>query len=158
MIDSNPVAGGDIGAVRIPSRRSGRARDRHGRGLRGPLLPPLLPGARTRSEQFDELLLAAVDRLERHLGRELAGAQFAVEEVPPSQPAPWENGSIPLGRYFPADRAAGLPHRVVIYRRPILARTNGPEELATMVQEVVVEHVAHWLGREPEDVDPDYRS
>ena len=55
-----------------------RRRDRHGRGSRGPLLPPTLPGWRTRAERFDELMLSAVQRLERHVGPELDGVEFAV--------------------------------------------------------------------------------
>src|SRR5699024_12822254 len=69
----------------LPARR--RRRDRHGRGLRGPRLPPTLPGWRTRAEQFDELVLAVVERLERQVGAELDGVEFAVEAVPPSDPA-----------------------------------------------------------------------
>ncbi|GAB2966786.1 MAG TPA: metallopeptidase family protein [Actinotalea caeni] len=150
--------GTDIARVALPSRRTGRRRDRHGRGLRGPLLSPLLPGARTRSEQFDDIVLAAVERLERRLGRELDGVEFAVEEVPPSAPAPWEHGAVPLGRYFPADLAAGLTHRVVVYRRPVLARTEGADDVAALVRDVLVEQIGHMLGRDPEDIDPDYES
>ena len=40
----------------IPSRRGARRRDRHGRGLRGPLIAPTLPAWRTRSEKFDDLV------------------------------------------------------------------------------------------------------
>lgn len=146
----------DIARARIPSRRTGRRRDRHGRGPRGPLLPPTLPGSRTRAEQFDELLLSVVDRLERRLGRELDGVEFAVEEVPPSAPAPWEHGSVPLGRYFPADSAAGLTHRIVLYRRPVVGRADGGDDLAALVRDVLVEQIAHMLGRAPEDIDSDY--
>ncbi|MFV0252352.1 MAG: metallopeptidase family protein [Beutenbergiaceae bacterium] len=146
----------DIAAVRIPSRRGGRTRDRHGRGLRGPLLPPLLPGARTRAQQFDDVLLAVVERLEHRVGKAVSGVEFAVEEVPPSAPAPWERGAVPLGRYFPADAAAGLPHRVVLYRRPIVGRARGDDELSMLVRDVLVEQIAHLLGRAPEDIDPDY--
>lgn len=142
--------------ARIPSRRTGRRRDRHGRGLRGPLLPPLLPGARTRAELFDELVLAVVERLERRLGRDLDGVEFAVEEVPPSAPAPWEHGAVPLGRYFPADAAAGLSHRIVVYRRPVVGRADSPDDAGELVRDVLVEQIAHMLGRHPEDIDPDY--
>lgn len=124
--------------------------------MRGPLLPPLLPGARTRAEQFDELVLGVVERLERRLGRDLDGVEFAVEEVPPSSPAPWEHGAVPLGRYFPADAAAGLSHRIVVYRRPVIARAEGRDELGALVRDVLVEQIAQLLGRSPEDVDPDY--
>lgn len=132
-----------------------RRRDRRGRGLRGPVIPPNLPAYRTRAERFDDHVLDAVERLERRWARQLAGAEFAVEEVPPSAPAPWEHGGVPMGRYFPAD--AGLPPRIVVYRRPVEARATDEADLADLVQEVVVEQVAHLLGRRPEEVDPRYR-
>jgi predicted Zn-dependent protease with MMP-like domain len=132
-----------------------RRRDRRGRGLRGPLLPPDLPGFRTRADRFDDLVLDAVERLERRWSRQLEGTEFAVEEVPPSQPAPWEHGGVPLGRYFPAD--AGLAPRIVVYRRPVETRALDDADLASLVRDVVVEQVAHLLDRAPEDVDPGYR-
>jgi len=141
----------------LPSRSRGRRRDRRGRGPRGPLLPPSLPAARTRAERFDDDVLDAVERLEKRWSAELSGVEFGVEDVPPSDPAPWEHGTVPLGRYFPADPPAGLSHRIVLYRRPIELRAEGRRDLADLVRDVVVEQVAHLLSRAPEDVDPAYR-
>lgn len=145
-----------LGRLPVPSRRGAPRRDRRGRGLRGPLLPAVLPAHRTRAERFDEAVLDAVERLERRWGKELDGVEFGVEDVPPSDPAPWEHGNVPLGRYFPADGPAGLRHRIVVYRRPVETRAEGPRDLANLVRDVVVEQVAHLLSRAPEDVDPDY--
>ncbi len=103
-------------------------------------------------------MLGVVERLERRLGRELDGVEFGVEEVPPSAPAPWEHGAVPLGRYFPADGAAGQPHRIVVYRRPVVGRVEGSDELSALVRDVLVEQIAHMLGREPEDIDDEYES
>jgi predicted Zn-dependent protease with MMP-like domain len=127
-------------------------RDRHDRGVRGPLLPSSLPGYRTRGELFDELVLDAVERLERRWSAQLEGVEFAVEDVPPSDPAPWERGEVPLGRLFPADPP--LPTRIVVYRRPVETRADDRDDLAHLVNDVVVEQVAHLLGVEPEEVDP----
>lgn len=144
----------------LPARRGAqpaghlRRRDRRGRGPRGPLLPTTAPAYRTRAERFDDLVLDAVDELERRWSRQLEGTEFAVEDVPPSGPAPWEHGGVTLGRYFPAD--AGLPNRIVVYRRPLEARATDALDLADLVHDVVVEQVAHLLGRAPEDVDPGY--
>ena len=135
-----------------------RRRDRHGRGLRGPLLPPTLPGWRTRAERFDDLVLSLVERLERQVGPAMDGVEFAVEAVPPSDPAPWEAGAVPLARYFPADGAAGLAHRIVVYRHPVVARADGAVEIALLLRDVLVEQLAHVLGRDPEDLDPGYGS
>ncbi|WP_308121781.1 metallopeptidase family protein [Actinotalea ferrariae] len=133
-----------------------RRRDRRGRGLRGPLMPTSLPGYRSRAERFDDHVLAAVERLERRWAAQLEGTEFAVEDVPPSNPAPWEHGGVPLGRCFPAD--AGMPARIVVYRRPLETRAVDEADLADLVRDVLVEQVAHLLARAPEDVDPGYHS
>ncbi|WP_369794751.1 metallopeptidase family protein [Cellulomonas sp. HZM] len=130
-----------------------RRRDRRGRGPRGPLMPSSTPAYRTRAERFDDLVLDAVERVERRWARQLEGSEFGVEDVPPSNPAPWEHGGVPLGRYFPAD--AGQPARVVVYRRPVEQRASDDLDLADLVREVVVEQVAHMLGRSPEEIDPE---
>lgn len=135
--------------------RPARRRDRRGRGPRGPLLPAGIPAFRTRAQRFDHLVLEAVERLEKRWARQLDGTEFAVEDVPPSNPAPWEHGGVPLGRYFPAD--AGLPARIVVYRRPVETRAVDAADLEDLVRDVVVEQVAHLLARSPDEVDPDYR-
>lgn len=134
----------------VPLRR----RDRRGRGIRGPLLPPGMPAHRTRAERFDDLVLDAVDVLQRRWADQLSRTEFAVEDVPPSDPAPWETGGVPLGRCFPAE--AGQPPRVVVYRRPCEVRAADLEDLADLVRDVVVEQVAALLARSPEEIDPHY--
>ncbi len=124
--------------------------------MRGILVPPGLPGYRTRADRFDDLVLSTVELLERRWARQLVGTEFAVEDVPPSDPAPWERGGVPLGRYFAAD--AGMPARIVIYRRPVETRAFDSADLADLVRDVVVEQVAHMLARSPDEVDPHYRS
>lgn len=115
-------------------------------------MPAALPGHRSRSEQFDDLVLDAVERLERRWADQLVGVEFAVEDVPPSDPAPWEHGEVPLGRLFPA--SGTLSTRIVVYRRPVETRATERALLAPMVHEVVVEQVAHLLGVDPSAVDP----
>src|SRR5579862_5826681 len=63
----NPGSGPGPGSGVRPRRR-----DRHGRGLRGPLVPPGIPLYRTRSQQFDDLVLEAVARLEPRWETELS--------------------------------------------------------------------------------------
>lgn len=129
-----------------------RRRDRRGRGLRGPLFPPSSPAYRTRSQVFDDVVLDVAQWLDKHWAEPLNGAQFAVEDVPPSDPAPWENGRVPLGRTFPAE--AGQPARIVVYRRPLETRARDEDDLVDLVRDVVVEQVAALLGRTPEEIDP----
>ncbi|WP_084038287.1 metallopeptidase family protein [Demequina sp. NBRC 110053] len=129
-------------------------RDRHGRGLRSPLLPYDAPGYRTRSEVFDDELRDAAERLESRWGRAWGRIDFAAEDVPPSDPTPWEHG-VPLGRVFPSE--LGQPTRVVVYRRPMELRAE-PGVMRMLLRDVLAEQVGAVLGRAPEDVDPEYGS
>lgn len=201
-----------------------RRRDRHGRGLRGVLAPPGVPLHRTRAQQFDDLVLQAVARLEPRWEAHLAGVEIAVEEIPPPAavaPGTAVPGPVPLARLDPgssritpqetgwpgghahpagedapgmglpdvtgpdvtgpgegwpgvggrsepaqagpvgpdgrpAGSAAPRPPRIVVYRRPLLARADTEEDLAELVFEVVVEEFARLLGVDPADVDPGY--
>lgn len=140
-------------------KRGPRRRDRHGRGLRGPLAPSHVPIARSRSERFDDFVLDAVDRLRPLWHRELSSVEFAVEEVPPLDElgdGPGKIGSdpIPLGRAEAA--TAATPASVVLYRRPLEARARDRESLGAMVHDTVVEQVAALLGLSPGAVDPGY--
>jgi predicted Zn-dependent protease with MMP-like domain len=149
---------------RRPNTRS--RRDRHGRGLRGRLVPAEVPLARSRSEQFDDLVLDAIEDIERRWERELAGVEFAVEDVPwVDHTSPDEvvldsdvldDGSVPLARVLPAHRENGreVPPRIVVYRRPLEIRAHDREDLADLVRDVVVDQIAVLLGRDPEEIDP----
>lgn len=134
----------------MPAARRRRRRERHGRGLRGELLPAGAPGARSRSQRFDGYVLDAVSRLEPRWGELLVDVDVGVELVPPSDPSPWEEQVAPLGRVFPAE--PGARARLVVYRRPVEARAD--DDLARLVHEVVVEQVAALLSRPPEEIDP----
>lgn len=129
-------------------------RDRHGRGLRGPLAPPGLPLSRSRAQLFDELVLDAVEHLERRWEEQLRGLEIAVEDVPPTDAPADSPDPVPLGRAFPA--AGALPARIVVYRRPLETRAADRRDLAALVQDVVTEQVAELLGLAPESVDPGY--
>ena len=129
-------------------------RDRHGRGRRGPLAWPPVPAMTTRAEQFDELVLDAASRMELRAGKAFGDVEFAVEDVPPSDPAPWEHSDVPLGRLFAAQGM--MPARIVVYRRPVETRSTDVRELATLINDVVVEQVAALLGVDPRDLDAGY--
>ncbi|MCM3266783.1 MULTISPECIES: metallopeptidase family protein [Streptomyces] len=143
---------------RVPPRAAGsgpRRRDRHGRGMRGPIAPPQVPLAASRAEVFADLVQDSVDRLERRWPQ-LADIDFLVLDVPrldgPGQA--WSDDPVPLGSTMPA--RDGQRARVVVYRRPVEIRSKGRDERAALVHEVVVEQVADLLGLTPETVDPRY--
>lgn len=115
-------------------------------------MPSDLPVSRSRAQAFDDLVLDAVERLERLWARELANVDFLVEDVPLIPPRGGRDETIPFSRLEtdPAGRA-----RIIVYRRPVEMRTKDPEETALLVHEAVVEEVANLLGVEPESVDPE---
>jgi len=111
--------------------------------------------SRTRAEIFDDLVLDAVEHLERRWASELGQVQFAVEDVPPLQMLGRDAVEpVPLGASFAQE--GETPAQIVVYRRPIEARATHPDELAELVHDVVVEEVADFLGLDPEIVDPGY--
>ena len=111
-------------------------------------MPGDLPLSLTRAEQFDELVLTAVNRLERRWGDQLAVIEVAVEDVPGPGPDP-----VPLGR---SDAATlDRPARLVVYRRPVEARARSRAAREDLVHAVVVEQLAELLGLDPTTVDPD---
>jgi len=131
-----------------------RRRDRHGRGMRGPIAPPQVPLAASRGEAFADLVQDSVERLERRWPQ-LSDVDFLVLDVPRLDgTAGWSDETVPLGGTVAA--RDGRPARVVVYRRPVEIRTKGRDERAALVHEVVVEQVAEVLGLTPETVDPRY--
>lgn len=122
-------------------------------------MPATVPLARSRAQMFDDLVLDAVESLEKRWSTELAGVQFAVDDVPPDlnvyDSDVLEDGEVPLARLLPAQPGDdGGPARIVIYRRPLEFRAIGREDLADLVRDVVTEQVANLLGLSPEDLDP----
>jgi predicted Zn-dependent protease with MMP-like domain len=126
------------------------------------LAPPDTPIYRSRAERFDDLVLQAVAQLEPRWAAELSGVEFAVEEIPAAGLPADPPDPVPLARLDPGSgspRDAGRPAsppRIVLYRRPLLARADGAEDLAELVLDVVVEEFARLLGVDPHAVDPGY--
>ena len=159
---ADPSESGGAPASPIPSvspvpPRAGATRDRRGRGPRGPLtLPgPLSQPGRdprpTRREDFEDLALSVVERVTERWKTELGSVEFGTEDVP-QLPAEWADEPIPFGSLIRATPTA--PARIVLFRRPIEMRATSRRELAALVHEVVVEHVADLLGRDPDEIDP----
>ncbi|MGQ4533169.1 metallopeptidase family protein [Dermabacteraceae bacterium P13138] len=129
-----------------------RKRDRHGRGFRGILPPPHTPGYRTRRQRFDDLVVDAARALLEKYPRRLANLHVSVQETPGSDPAPWEEQRVPLGRFFPADRET--PPTLVIYRRPIVTRSNDWEDTKLLVRQALSQQLSGMIGKSPEEIDP----
>jgi len=139
-----------------------RRRDSRGRGLRGTLTPQDVPLYRSRAQRFDDLVLEAVAQLEPRWEAELSGVEFAVEEIPAADVPDDEPDPVPLARLDPGSPGAGDPRhparpaRIVLYRRPLMARADDEDDLGELVLDVVVEEFARLLGLDPQAVDPSY--
>jgi predicted Zn-dependent protease with MMP-like domain len=147
------------------ARRPRGRRDRRGRGLRGELAPRTVPLHRSRGEVFDDLVLDAVEELEEHWADDVAGIEFAVEDVPPGpltstadfDPDLVLDHGVPLGRLLRAGSDGVTTPTVVVYRRPVEARATGEDDRGDLVFMVVAELVAELLGRDVDDLDPPRR-
>jgi hypothetical protein len=154
-----------------PSSRRGRAgtrsASRHGREFRGPLLPPTVPGWRSRAERFDMAVLEAYEPIERRWLERVSALDVAVDEIPRISPRDPENvqfppevvadGPIALARLIPAGvdvRGNATRARVVLFRKPIERRAKDSVELTELLHEILVAQIATYLGVEPSVIDP----
>src|SRR6201990_3708581 len=98
------------------SHPDGRSRpkrvSRRGREMRGPLLPPSVPGWRSRAERFDMAVLEAYEPIERRWQERVSTLDVAGDEIPRISPKDPESiqwppevvadGPIALARLLPA--------------------------------------------------------
>jgi predicted Zn-dependent protease with MMP-like domain len=135
--------------------------------MRGPLLPPTVPGWRSRAERFDMAVLEAYEPIERRWQERVSGLDVAVDEIPrmaPKDPGTvqWPpevvaDGPVALARLIPAGvdvRGNSTRARIVLFRKPIERRAKDSDELAELLHEVLVAQVATYLGVEPSVIDP----
>ena len=136
-----------------PATRPTRSprRDRHGRGARGPLFFPGTPAWRTRRQHFDLLVAETAPEI---IGRwpAVGSIEFAVEDVPPSDPAPWEDPTVLLGRVFPADGRRGLRDRIVVYRRGVEQHAT-KDEIPFLLRSLLIERISQVVDVPPEELD-----
>ena len=134
------------------------ARDRRGRGLRGPAFGPdapwgRVPAHRTDRERFDQVAVDVMNDVESRWTEELAQVELAVEDIP-VLPRTWVAPRVPLASLVPGTQST--PPRLVLFRRPIEHRAENRADLDALVLTVVVEQLADYLGVPAEDVHPDY--
>ena len=145
-------------------------RDRHGRGVRGPLMPTKIPRYRRRPELFDAAVLEAYAPIQQQFAVELESLDIAVDTIPRMRlNMDWDSfppevvveGPVPLGRIRQAGiDIHGSPTRArsVIFRMPIEQRVQGAKERQELLTIVLTQLVAQYLGITPEDIDPHFRS
>ncbi|NNG20243.1 metallopeptidase family protein [Naumannella sp. ID2617S] len=134
-------------------------RDRHGRGLRGPLARPRPDGpavpldrTRNRTAFFAEAITESVARISRVCPEALVRVQIGWEEVPHLAVA-WTGRQVPLA--LAVEETEDRPARVVLYRRPLEHRAATPTGLKILVHRTVVEQLAALTGLSVETIDPE---
>ena len=138
--------------------RPGRRRDRRGRGMRGPLAlssplaPSGVPAQRSPSVEFDELVLAVVERLRRKFPERIDAVDFAVEDHP-ILPDEWVR---PVPYASSVAEGPDTPARVVVFRRPLLTHCADASDLAELVLATIVEELAVVWDLDPDDIDPQH--
>jgi len=152
-LDGGSGAGEPEPAAPRPFRS--RRRNRHGRGLRGEVLPAHLAGSRTRAERFDDWVMESAERLERLWGEDIQSYQFVVQEIPDGlEELVRRRGSIPLASSSPG--TGPKPPVITIYRRPVESTARGLVPVNELIHDVVVEQLASLMGMDPEAIDPSY--
>ncbi|MDO4630720.1 MAG: metallopeptidase family protein [Corynebacterium sp.] len=144
-------------------------RDRHGRGLRGPVLPFDTPRYRSRPALFDAAVLEAYAPIQQQFVMELDALDIAVDTIPRMRlnvdsdafpPEVVADGPVPLGRVIHAGidpRGRPTRARIVIFRMPIEQRIQGAKEQQELLTIVLTQLVAQYLNIQPEDIDPNFR-
>ena len=142
-----------------------RSRDRHDRGMHGPVaLPdsnnrktvPLRPLSRV--EYFNQCVkqaLATIAEVDPHA---LDGMVVGVEDVPLLKTA-WSGDRVPMSAAL--EPSKGRPAQIVIYERPLEHRASNRAALRSLVHRTIVEQlsaltgrpVSDLLGHEPTDWD-----
>lgn len=118
--------------------------------LPGPLTPNGVPGIPTAAQDFDAIVLAAVDRVRVRLPERVDAIEFAVEDHP-LLADDWER-PVPFGSSTPEH--AGAHARVILFRRPILTHTDGEAGLAALVLDTLVAELAELFDIDPDEIDP----
>lgn len=134
------------------------SRDRHDRGLRGPLFPHNLPRHTSPDARFQSRVLAAITEIDRHvsgLEKKLASRMkqvtFQVEAAPSKRDVVLSAGTVPMGHI-----ERGNPDVVVLYQRAIELRSFNPDQQNRIVKDVLAELLGLLFGADPATLDPTY--
>lgn len=132
-------------------REISRRRNRHGRSQRSPLFLPGIPARASWKDSFAQILAWNFQEIQQRFPQ-IAEIEVALEDVPPSAPAPWESHAVCLARSFPAAKAIGLKARIVFYRLPIHARAGRATfreigaPLHALIRTLLVENLSELTG------------
>ena len=133
-----------------------RSRDRHGRGIRGPLaLPhafsstPVPLRHPTRSEFFTECVTDAMTTVAAVRPDAFDGILVGVEDVPQWSPT-WSADRVPMSAAL--EGAGSSKAQVVLYERPLEHRVASRSQLRRIVYRTIVEQLSALTGMTVKDL------
>ena len=128
-----------------------RSRDRHGRGIRGPLAAPNPLSGRpvplqrpSRVDFFNSCVTEAMALIGVAAPDALTGVVVGVEEVPNLNVA-WSGERVPLSAALEPTR--GRRAQIVIFERPLELRATSRGGLRRLVHQTIVEQLSALTGR-----------
>lgn len=137
-----------------------RRRDRHDRGLRGPMaLPNPYTGRQvplrrrpSRQEFFTQAVSEAIARIGETYPGGLDAVDVGIEEVP-YLATMWSGDRVPLA--VAVEATSLRPAQIVVYRRPLEHRADGRADLRELVHRTLVEQLAALTAQNVRDIDPE---
>ena len=102
-------------------------------------------------EEFDEHVRAALDALPDDIAEGLENVAVVVEEESPD--SPWILGSFVGYPHAFGTPSGGLPAKVVVYRKPLVAAYSDPVELEREIRITVLHEVAHYFGIDEDRIE-----
>lgn len=134
--------------------------DRHARHRRRPTDGRRRPSDGYRvsdPRRFDRLVQDALRSLPQPVLVHLEGVELRIAETPPADPLRTGVTPVALASYQTSGagprRAPQRPDRLVLYRRPLEARSRSKPELLGLLQQVIVHEVARHLGIDEDGLD-----
>ena len=128
-----------------------RSRDRHDRGMHGPVALPDADNRRTvplhplsRVEYFNQCVEQALSTIAEVDPHALDGMVVGVEDVPLLKTA-WSGDRVPMSAALEPSR--GRPAQIVIYERPLEHRASNRSALRSLVHRTIVEQLSALTGR-----------
>ena len=114
-------------------------------------------------EQFEELVRRGLEMIPDEIAKQMSNVDIEVQDTPSQQQlasAGVPRGHTLLGLYvgIPLTRRTSgynmaMPDRIIIFQRPLEARSGDDNELVERVRETVIHEVAHHFGISDERLD-----
>ncbi len=127
-----------------------RSRDRHGRGIRGPLALPhqwsdvAVPLQRpNRTNFFNDCVTGSLEAITAHNPSVLDQVVVGVEEVP-HLATDWTGDRVPMSAAV--EPTLTKPAQIVVYQRPLERRAASRSHLREIVHHTIVEQLSALTG------------